>query len=484
MPNAQSHSFKVHRRGNTPIFRQIYKRVIEGILGGSLKPGASLPSARTLASELSISRGTVEEAYGMLASEGYIVRRRPNGTLISPDLDIAGLSRSAALTLPAENAETNTCNAPLQTLASSPFRIGVPAFDAFPRKVWARLTTEVARQHQRYDLDYPDPLGYLPLRIAISQYLGLSRGIACDAQQIIITSGYQGALDLTARTLLQPNDAVLFENPGYLHAKQVLEAANTKVIPVPVDQQGLNIEAGQTLAPDASLAVVTPGHQFPTCVPMAVSRRQALLNWANKSKAWIIEDDYDGEFHYRHKPLLALKSLDQSDRVIYAGSFSKTLFPSLRLGYLVIPAPLVERFSQAAQMRYTWQPTFGQMVTSLFMENGHFMRHLSSMRRLYASRREALAEALTMTFGDRLKLMQPDGGMHLVTHLNHGIHDDIIVEHAAEHGMELFAQSMHSHGRQRHNGLLLGFTNIQEDKALHFAQALEKSIGTHLKKLS
>lgn len=465
----------VDRALAAPLFRQIYLRVLEAMSSGALGAGASLPSARTLASGIGVARGTIEEAYGLLATEGYIVRRGPAGSMISPQLSQMSIPAvTPTKPPPAQVAATSNSAAP------SPFRMGLPALDAFPRKLWSRLAARVARQPLDAAMDYPDPCGHPALRHAIAQYLALSRGIRCAPAQIVMTGGYQGAIDLIARVALRPGDSVWFEDPGYMFARSALISAGAHIVPIPIDQQGMRVDFGVQRAPAARLAVTTPAHQSPLCVTMSLSRRLALLSWAADHAAWIVEDDYDGEFHYGERPLPALKSLDRGDRVIYAGSFSKTVFPGLRLGYMVVPVASLRVFTAAARVRDAGPPVFGQAVTAAFLDEGHFVRHLHRMRRLYAERRAALASALRDRFGERLSIALEGGGMHLVAGLRSGVRDKDVAECAAAGGLAVHTLSGHCIGRNHRNGLLLGFTNVPAERAPSLARKLHRIIAKTL----
>jgi len=296
-----------------PLYLQLYHRYRESITLGKLQPGERVPSVRNLASELNVARGTVEMAYQMLVSEGYFITRGAAGTIVSPHLN--------NLLTPEQERTKNTIPAsrhrPL-SIGDEPllFQPGIPAFDAFPRKAWSRLSGQTLRSLETEMMNYPPPAGYAPLRQAIASYLGISRGITCTPEQVFITTGYQGALELVCRTLLQPGDTGWYEDPGYFFGRQYLERAGMKLIAVPVDNEGLDVTTGQQQAPQARFAVVTPSHQSPTGAALSLPRRLALLEWANRQQSWIIEDDYDSEFRYHGRPLPALKSLDREQGVV------------------------------------------------------------------------------------------------------------------------------------------------------------------------
>jgi GntR family transcriptional regulator/MocR family aminotransferase len=356
--------------------------------------------------------------------------------------------------------------------------MGLPALDLFPRALWARLTARAAKRLAGPALAYPDALGLPDLREAIASYLAVSRGVPCRAGQVIITSGYQAGLGLVARSLLRPGDGVWFEDPGYFLARQALAATAARLLPIPVDDQGMDVAFAQKSAPRARLAVVTPAHQAPLGVALSLARRQRLLAWAAETGAWIVEDDYDGEFHYVGRKLPALKSLDVADRVIYAGSFSKTLFPALCLGYLVVPRPLLQQVAQTKCAGSHGEPALGQRVVADFLSEGHFGRHLKRMRALYGVRRDALAGALERVFGDRLDMAVQPGGMHLLARFRDTGSDTELVRCAIGHGLLPAALSTQYLGRTRDHGLLLGFTNIAEEQASFWAEALASALGS------
>ena len=465
----------IDRDSAVPLFRQIYERARGAIATGQLRPGARLPSARSLAAQLGAARGTVEAAYATLAGEGWIVARGAAGTVVAPQLGAMGSARAAPA--PSRPPAPQPPGAEHQP---PPFRMGLPALDAFPRKLWSRLLAREARALSPAGLGYPDPAGDPRLREAIGAYLAISRGVPCSPDQVFVTSGYQGALSLIARTLLAPDDAVWFEDPGYHLASRALIAAGARLVPVPVDDRGMRVEDGLGRNPKARFAVVTPSHQSPLGVALALPRRLALLAWAEMNSAWVIEDDYDGEFHYAGRPLPALKSLDRADVVLYAGSFSKVLFPGLRLGYLVVPSRIVERFSAAAALFSAGCGRLEQAVVARFMIEGHFARHLKRMRGLYAARRGALAAALADAFGDRLEIGLQSGGMHLLARPAAGAPDTELARLAEDHGLAPAALSNHALAGDRRQGLLLSFTNIPENRAAQAAQALLQAIGGRL----
>jgi GntR family transcriptional regulator/MocR family aminotransferase len=464
---------ELDRQSKTPYYRQIYQWLSDSIARGVLHPGERLPSARSLASQLATSRGTIDLAYSLLSGEGYVESLGAAGTVVAPGFsDGLALAEARPETLtsrPAAGPEAGT-------FTVKPFMMGLPALDEFPRKLWARLSTRHARTLTNSGMALPDPAGHRPLRDAIASYLAVSRGIVCPTEQVIITSGFQGALGLITRALFQPGDPVWLEDPGYFIVRRALEAIGADIVGVPVDAEGLDVAAGIARAPRARFAYVTPSHQAPLGVSLSLARRTALLSWAARADAWIIEDDYDSEFRYRSRPLPALKSLDRAGRVIYVGSFSKVLFPGLRLGYMVVPESQIDRLRQICALLYCDRPVLNQAIAADFMTGGHFARHIKRMRTLYAERRAALADALVNVFGKRIDLQLQEGGMHLLARFPGCKSDVKWVERAAAHGLAPVALSRWRVNEDCGQGLLLSFTNIAAHNAKEAALRLKRAI--------
>lgn len=456
-----------------PIYRQLYQRFREAMMDGRLAPGTRVPSMRSLASELNVSRGTVELAYQLLISEGYLFPRGPAGTIVSPRLPFSSAESSEA-----SNGALLAAQ-PASPIAIPPLRLGLPALDAFPTKSWTRLTLEKLRSQTEADLHYPPAAGHPALREALVSYLGVSRGIACRPEQIIITTGYRDTLGLICQTLLKPGDVGWFEEPGYFIARERLLAEGMQLMPVKVDAAGLDVDAGRREAEQARFAVVTPTHQSPTGVTLTLERRRSLLAWASQQQAWIIEDDYDSEFRYQGYPVPTLKSLDRNDRVLYTGTFSKVLFPGLRLAYLVVPTSEIPRFHTVLARLGYGCPGLSQSVVAEFIVAGHFARHLKRMRTLYCQRRELLHEALVHHLGRRFHIDLQAGGMHLLAQLPDGSNDTHIARRSHEAGLGGHALSEWYLGQSKRSGLLLSFTNLKDaDLADDLMQKLARIVGT------
>jgi GntR family transcriptional regulator/MocR family aminotransferase len=438
-----------------PFYRQIYDRVLGAIASGMLKPGDRIPSARALTKELGLARGTIETAYSLLAAEGYIQARGQAGTIVTP-----GLEPGAPVASPVPPSDGGTVAISFRPDSILPFQMGLPALDAFPRKIWARLGARCVRALQPSGMVHPPVSGLPALRAEIAAYLQVSRGINCSPSQIFVTSGYRNTIELIAHALLKAGDRVWLEDPGYPPTRELLGHMRIVGVSVPVDRDGMVVADGLTLAPRARAAVVTPAHQSPLCVSLSLPRRLALLDWAARTDAWIIEDDYDGEYRYVSRPLPALKSLDRDGRVLYAGTFSKVLLPSIRLAYLVVPDSQVERFEQITQAFAGGSPELTQTIVAAFIKEGHFARHIQRMRKLYAERRAATAAGLESVLRKRMPIDSQPGGMHLILRLRGRQSDRGLVARMREAGLYGEALTDWTTGGDGPSALLLNFTNI------------------------
>jgi GntR family transcriptional regulator/MocR family aminotransferase len=457
-----------------PCYRQIYQGVRAAILDGRLGQGQRLPSTRTLASELGVSRLPVLNAYDQLLHEGYLVGRVGAGTYVAPSVIDAPerVTRSIAGPRPRASNDRGRHGHTGTDLVASPslgaFRVGLPALDQFPRQAWSRLVSRHARQLPAELMAYGRPGGHLPLRDAVAAYLRAARGVRCEPDQVLIVGGSQMALRLCASVLLTSNNLACVENPGYPGAWSALAATGGTIRGVPVDEGGLVVRALERQA-RARLAYVTPSHQYPLGMAMAASRRLELLEWARRHNAWIIEDDYDSEYRFTSRPLGALQGMDGSGRVIYVGTFSKVLFPALRLGYLVVPHSLLARFLRHRDAFDLFSPTLYQSALTDFIAEGHFARHVRRMRSIYRQRRDALVEALHRRLRDQLEIVNADAGMHLCACFRDHIDDVAVVQRAAERGLSPLALSTCFVDSKARSGLVLGFggsTETQIDRAV------------------
>jgi GntR family transcriptional regulator / MocR family aminotransferase len=472
-----------------PLHRQLYNRIREAILNRELVAGGRLPSTRALAAELGISRSTVLNAFEQLLAEGYLEGKVGAGTYVARSLPDELLNTRAN---PKPEPSLNSKPKPLAestlkmatTLVNLPqgkgdpraFRTGLPAFDAFPFEIWARLSAQRWRNPPRELLGYGDPAGYFPLRRSISEYLGAARGVHCEPEQIIIISGSQQGLDLAARILLQPGDAAWIEDPGYLGARGAFLSAGAQLIPVPVDKEGLDVAAGIATEPTARMVYVSPSHQYPLGVTMSLKRRLALLEWASQAAMWILEDDYDSEYRYAGRPLAALQGLDKDGRVLYIGTFSKVLFPSLRLGYLVVPPELVETFVRARALSDRHSPSMEQAFLADFIDQGHFARHIRRMRALYAERQEILVSAAQKDLAGLLEVDRAEAGMHLVGWLNPAIDDQVSSNRALTFGVDASALSSFCMEVKLRPALLLGYAGLPEPDIREGVKKLKQAL--------
>ncbi|TXH81649.1 MAG: PLP-dependent aminotransferase family protein [Rhizobium sp.] len=442
------------RQDSNPIYLQICARFKNAIAEGRLAPGSRMPSVRALASELGLSRGTVNLAYQILAEEGYVEFRGAAGTFVGARPQVAKAPEIA----PSVPRLASTGQSP----NARPFQLGLPALDAFPRKTWNRLVSRHSRLLGAGQLGYPEPAGLSVLRERIAAYLAFSRGIACRPEQVFVTAGHRASLELILRALYRPGDGIWFEDPGYPIARQFLLSMRARLHPVPVDQDGLIVEEGRRRAPHARFAVVTPANQSPLGVMMSMERRAELLEWAAIDQRWIIEDDYDSEYRYNRRPPLSLKAMDRGERVLFTGSFSKVLYPALRLAYLVVPPSEIETFEHACRLASAGCPEFHQAVIADFMEQGYFIRHLKKMRALYAERRQLLVDVMEEVFGDRVAAISPPAGLHLAMQFEgYRASASRIAAMAQAAGFGLQPLSLWHMGPPSADGLLLGFTNLE-----------------------
>lgn len=491
-------SIILDRTSPVPLHHQLYEHLRSLILTGQMGAGARLPSTRTLASDLKVSRTTVIGAYERLSGEGYIEGRLGAGTTVCrvlppqpgsvarmhrgerqpagevrerPELSRRGIELAAVPFLmrgPA-NIEMGEPRA---------FRPGCPALDLFPHNVWARLVARSARRSSGDGLGYQNPAGYFPLRQAIASYVGVSRGVRCTADQVVIVAGSQEGLALAAQLLMDPGDSIWMEDPGYLGARGAFLAAGARLVPVPHDADGIDIGAGQRAAPDARLVYVTPANQCPLGTTMALSRRLELLEWAKRSQAWILEDDYDSEYRYVGTTVPALQSLDDAQRVIYIGTFSKVMFPDLRVGYVILPPSLVSSFAAGRRFLSRQSPIMEQAALRDFITEGHFGRHVRRMRALYADRRDALLELLERELSDILTPAPGAGGMHLLAWLPPDIDDVAVSYRARRFGVDTLPLSHFHLDVPERGGLLLGYANVPRDEMERGIRALKRALRT------
>jgi len=472
---------ELDRDSDTPLHTQVYTGLRESILEGRLRPGSSMPSTRDLPALLGVSRNTVLTAYEQLQSEGFIEPRVGSGTYVAESIP-DHLLRSHRSTPVAELEQAPTPSSPVVTprissrgqrmIASQPFRKafwrrpeafypGLPDFDLLPLDTWRKLSQKRFNEPRRTFLGYGNPGGFGPLRMVIADYLSASRGVRCRPEQVIVVSGSQQGIDLATRVLVDEDEEVWLEDPGYGGARSVFHSAGARIVPVPVDDEGMVIREGIARAPHARLAYVTPSHQYPLGSVMSVERRRELLDWADSNQSWIIEDDYDSEFRYSGRPQPALQGMaGDPNRVIYVGTFSKVLFPSLRLGYLVVPDELVDAFLAARAVSDRHQSTLDQAVLADFITEGHFMRHLRRSRVAYAERQACMIERLGQETPGLISASEDPAGMSLVGWLPPGISDVSVSERLASVGIYAPPLSYFSISHPHSGALLLGYTGF------------------------
>ncbi|WP_137179382.1 PLP-dependent aminotransferase family protein [Roseomonas sp. AR75] len=443
----------IDRAGPVPLLRQIYLALRGAILSGVLPPGARLPPSRALAVDLGVARNSVVAAYEQLLAEGFVRGRVGAGTFVAADLP--DVPEPAPAPSPPREAPSEEA---LDLYGTAPFTTGRVALDQRTLEVWRRLTLRHLRRPDPRLLGYSDPRGSAALRQAIAAYLRAARAVRCEPEQVVVTAGAQQALDLVLRVLIAPGDAVWLEDPCYPAVQAALAAARARIVPVPVDAQGLDVAAGVAAAPGARLAYVTPSSHYPLGMQLSMPRRLELLAWARRSGAYVLEDDYDSEFRYAGRPLASLQGIDEAARVIYVGTFSKVLFPGLRLGYAVLPPALLDPVLAARRLS-DWHPAVLQeAVVTDFLAEGHFTQHLRRMRLRYRAARDALAEALCESAPGLLLPEPPEQGMKLLARLGGGLSDVAVSRAAATRGIVARAVSPMYRAAPPVQALMLGFT--------------------------
>jgi GntR family transcriptional regulator / MocR family aminotransferase len=464
-------SVAIDPASSRPVSTQLYAVLRDMILSGGFSAGDRLPATRTLARQLTLSRTTVIEAFDRLAAEGLLESRVGAGTYVSKALEAerpkpAAADRASPGTAQPRLARSMTRSIgrfgdrPRLPAAARAFTTALPAFDAFPMAQWARLSAKYWRGNRDDVMGYGDPFGHPRLRRAIAAHLRANRGIACDPEQVFVVGGAQQAFHLIGSILLDPGDKVWFENPGAIGARNSLIASGAELVPVPVDDEGLRVDEGLRLGPRFRLAFVTPSHQQPLGMVMSLERRFALLRAAEQAGAWIVEDDYDGEFFFGGKPLPTLKSVDATGLVIYVGTFSKSLFPSLRLGYLLAPPALVGVLRTITSRLLHGVPSCVQSVAAAFIDEGHFASHVRRMRRIYAERHEALCHAAARRLGGLLDVVPAHSGLHTVGLLRPSQSESEVAAAAERRAITVSPIARYTIAPSPANGIVLGFGGI------------------------
>jgi GntR family transcriptional regulator / MocR family aminotransferase len=477
------------REPGTSAFRWLCSGLRAAILDGRWPPGARLPSTRELAAQYALARGTVVTAYEQLAAEGYVEPRTGSGSYVCASLPDALLTATAPRLAASVSAQpprrrlsstaTRTTAFPATTnVPARAFRTNEPALGLFPTTLWAQVAGRRWRRAGLEHLRVGDVAGYGPLREAIAAYLVTARGVVCGPEQVVVVSGVQEALDLIARVLLDPGDRVCMENPGYVGAARTFDAAGAEVVGLPVDAEGAALPGGRTRA--VRLVYLTPGHQFPLGVTMSLSRRLAFLEWAARTGAMILEDDYDSEYRFSGAPVPALQGLDRHGRVIFTGSFSKVLFPSLRLGYLVLPSDLVDRISAAKSIASRGAPLLDQAILTDFLVEGHFGRHVRRMRGIYAERLGVLLESARQNLADHLEFSAVEAGLQTTAWLRPDVDGRLVAEAAARRGVEVMPLSRYSRAPLARDGLVMGFAAVDPAEIRRGVHDLAAALATCL----
>ena len=457
-----------------PMYQQLAEELRRAVLQGRLKPNQKLPPSRVLAKSLEISRATVTQSYEQLLSEGYFEACCGSGTFVCsqlPDEYLQPESLDRCVSEPSELTMLSRFGADLLAVSQLEipepqdeisFRFGSPAAEQFPIELWRRLLSRHCNNSSAL-LDYiPDAAGYFPLRTAIADYLGRSRAVQCSPEQVIVVNGSQQALSLIARLTIDSGDWVAVEDPGYLGARHCFKGQGAQLQAVSVDSEGLDVETLSQYRQSFKLLYVTPSHQFPTGVTLSLSRRLALLQWAQQTGTLILEDDYDSEYRYGDRPIPALQGLDQNNTVIYVGTFSKILFPSLRIGYLVVPPAWIPLVSRAKWLCDRQSPLLEQYALTDCIAEGHFERHIRRMRHLYNQRRQVLVNTLKQYFGSRVTILGENAGIHLMAKIETALPDEFVIQEAKLLGVGLISAQGYYLTAPKKGEFIFGYAQLDE----------------------
>jgi GntR family transcriptional regulator/MocR family aminotransferase len=447
----------LERGSGRPLHRTLYETARDAILAGSLAPGERLPSTRVLARDLGVSRTTALAAFEQLAAEGYVTSRTGSGTRVAEGVATLPPPPRPGRRRPSSSGRhLHHAPRPERPVAFAP---GLPALDQLPLALWSRTIARCTRRATPEQLGYGHPLGEPRLRKAIARHAAAARGVRCDWEQVVVLTSAQQGIDLVARVTLEPGDRVWLEDPGYPGAVRGLASRRLELLPLPVDGSGARTPNGP-----ARLCYVTPSHQYPLGVAMSLERRLALLDWAHTAGALVVEDDYDSEFRLRGRPLQSLHGLDKGGHVLYMGTFSKLLFPSLRIAYLIVPGALVTRFEAARHLTDGHSATLPQIALAELLESGQLAAHVRRMRDVYSERREALVAAVRERLADRLELSAGDTGLHAVGYLT-GHSDIALSRRAAAAGLDLKPLSRYYRRRRAaRSGFVLGYGGVPPEQ--------------------
>ena len=461
----------LERSSGVPLYKQLETGLRKLILSGTLRARQKLPSTRELAGEIGISRITIKSVYEQLVAEGYVQATSGSGTFVADGLEIEVSPQVGRLpdevprkiNLTDRARSISSTNASVRQGKTEPFRPGVPALDLFPIKPWNKYLREATNTSYR-DLSYGSVKGNADLRRSIASYLSDARGMQADSEQIVITSGAQQAFVLIAFSLLTRGDTVWYENPGHIAGRDIMQVMGANVAPVPIDAEGIDLEFAIKNYPSPKLIFTTPSHQQPLGTTMSLARRLSLLSYAQENDAWIIEDDYDSEFRYRGRPLPALSALDSERRVLYVGTFSKSMFAAIRLGYIVVPPEMVDAIGKTKILLGQNSSPLVEQALSRFMDDGRFVEHIRRMRRVYRERRDLLFDCLSSTCAESLTPQPSDAGMHMLAWLNGGVSDLTAHRALLDVGIESLPLSVYSVYPIERSALVLGFSNVREER--------------------
>ena len=475
--------FTIEKNSKVPIYRQLDASLRRLILQGSLLPGQKLPSTRDLSLELGISRITVKSVYEQLVAEGFAQARTGAGTFVSAGLDFEARPKVRQPRHKKRVPEIEVSDRAMAIMSSQasvrhgetePFRPGVPALDLFPVRSWNKYLLDAMTSSHRHHLSYGQLNGSLDLRKSIARHLNDARGMQVDPAQIIITSGAQQAFVTIAFVLLNKGDVVWYENPGHIAGRDVMQIMGADIAPVPVDDEGLDIQFAIKHHKKPALIFTTPSHQQPLGTTMSLVRRLTLLNYAQENNAWIIEDDYDSEFRYRGRPLPALSALDNERRVFYVGTFSKSMYAAIRMGYIVVPPGLVDSFAKAGNLLGHGSSAVVEQALSRFMDDGRFVEHIRKMRRVYRERRDLLFDCLVKECQDSLEPQPTDAGMHIVAWLKNNVDDGVAHKALLDAGIESLPLSVYCARPLNRAGIVLGFCNANEGRISELVRRMSK----------
>ncbi|HCR1838195.1 PLP-dependent aminotransferase family protein [Enterobacter kobei] len=456
--------------GSLPLHERIQRAIRTLILEGILSHGKALPASRALATSLNVSRDTVEAAYSSLHAEGFIERQTGRGSFVSssarflkprirqhpPTAETRKEKLSARGKVIYESGGIREFSSP------RPLAPGIPETRLFPIPTWERLQRQVLKEYQHKILEQSPPQGMERLRRAIAEYVNLERGTRASAEQVIVLTSSQQALALCSHVLLDNGESIVIEDPTYQGAHKAFKAAGLHPVPVPLDEKGISVDALNSLTKPARAIYLTPSHQYPTGVTLSLDRRLAVIDWANRHAAWIIEDDYDSEFHYEGKPMACLQGLDAYNRTIYIGTFTKSLFPGLRIAYMIVPSELTEPFTMARTLMDGHTASITQLTLAKFLEGGHFGAYIRKMRNVYVARRDKLASLMDEYLSDYVVYTTPAGGMQMPCHLRHGLSEKDIAAAARRADIDILGLTGLYAGSPVSTGFLMGFAAYTE----------------------